>query len=100
MARARLRLLAMAQDDLIAARRYSRREFGVNAADRLIDDLNRVFSLLQENPAAGAEVSRSLPGIRSFSKRGHRIFYRIDGETIVIQRILHHSRDAQHHLAP
>lgn len=39
MPRAELKLLAQARKDMIELRRYSRREFGLTAADRLVDDL-------------------------------------------------------------
>lgn len=74
MAGASLRLLALAQKDMIELRRYGLREVGLDAADRLSDDLERVFSLLRDNPRAGAELSKSIPGTRVFSKRGHRVF--------------------------
>ena len=48
MARARLKLLAKAREDMIHLRRYSRREFGAAAADRLVDDIERAFLLLEE----------------------------------------------------
>ncbi len=100
MARARLRLLALARNDMIQLRRYGLREFGPDAADRLNDDLERVFALLRDNPHAGAEFSKSIPGTRVFSKRGHRILYRLEPGAVVIQRILHHSRDVARHLEP
>lgn len=100
MARARLRLLAIARKDLIQLRRHGIREFGETAADRLVDELEGVFAVLRDNPFAGAEFSKSLPGVRIFPKRGYRIFYRVNDKTIIIQRILHHSRDVGRHLGP
>jgi toxin ParE1/3/4 len=93
MARARLKLLAKAREDMIHLRRYSRREFGVAAADRLVDDLKRVFHLLRDHPLAGAECSEIAAGLRLFSARGYRIFYRVVSETIEVVRVLHHSQD-------
>jgi len=93
MARARLKLLAKAREDMIHLRRYSRREFGAAAADRLVDDLERAFHLLRDHPGAGSDFSESVPGLRLFPRRGHRIFYRIAQGTIEIVRVLHHSRD-------
>ena len=97
---ARLALLAEARKDMIELRRYSLREFGRAAADRYVDDIRSVFLLLRDKPRAGAELSDIAPGLRAFTKRGHRIFYRIVEGTIVIVRILHHSRDVPRHLAP
>lgn|SRR5690606_5373632 len=94
MARARLKLLAKAREDMIQLRRYSRREFGAAAADGLVDDLERVFRLLTDHPLAGSDFSETSPGLRLFPARGHRIFYRVVERTIEIVRVLHHSRDA------
>ena len=52
MARARLKLLAKAREDMIHLRRYSRREFGAAAADRLVDDIEHALLLLREHPFA------------------------------------------------
>jgi toxin ParE1/3/4 len=93
MARARLKLLAKAREDMIHLRRYSRREFGAAAADRLVDDLERVFHLLQDHPLTGSEFSEMTPGLRLFPARGHRIFYRVAQGTVEIVRVLHHSRE-------
>lgn len=98
MARAKLALLARARQDMIDIRRYSLREFGRAAADRYVEDIRGVFELLRDNPAAGAALSAVGPDIRSFSKRAHRIVYRIRGETVEIVRVLHHSRDFSKHL--
>jgi toxin ParE1/3/4 len=93
MARARLKLLAKAREDMIHLRRYSRREFGAAAADRLVDDLNRVFRLLTDHPLAGPDFSETAPGLRLFPARGYRIFYRVVQGTVEIVRVLHHSRE-------
>jgi toxin ParE1/3/4 len=93
MARARFKLLAKAREDMIHLRRYSRREFGAAAADRLVDDLERVFRLLQDHPLAGSEFSETTPELRLFPARGYRIFYRAVQGTVEIVRVLHHSRE-------
>jgi toxin ParE1/3/4 len=93
MARARLKLLAKAREDMIQLRQYSRREFGTDAADRLVEDIERAFLLSREHPFAGAEVSAAIADIRLFPTRGHRIFYRVAGGAIEIVRVLHHARD-------
>lgn len=94
MARARLKLLAKAREDMIQLRRYSRQEFGPAAADRFVDDIERIFRLLRDHPLAGSDFSETTPGLRLFPTRGHRIFYRVVESTIEIVRVLHHSRDA------
>lgn len=98
MARAELKVRATARQDMIHLRRYGVREFGIKVADRLVGDLESVFDLLRDNPLAGREFSNDIPGIRVFSKRGHRIFYRAEAGIVSIVRVLHHSRDVLRHL--
>lgn len=98
MARPELKVRAAARQDMIQLRQYGFREFGREAADRLVDDLEKVFQLLLDYPLAGRVFSSDLPGIRVYSKRGHRIFYRAEEGTVAIVRVLHHSRDVARHL--
>jgi len=91
MASAKLKLLAKAQTDLIELRRYSVKEFGKEVADRYVDDMESAFRLLCENPRIGVERPEFGLGIRVFSKRKHRIFYRIGDEAVQIVRVIHHA---------
>lgn len=98
MARAELQVRATARQDMIQLRQYGVREFGRQAADRLVDDLESVFRLLLDYPLAGRELSSEIPGIRVFSKRGHRIFCRAEKGVGSIVRVLHNSRDVPRQL--
>lgn len=93
MPRADLKLSARAERDLIELRRYSFQEFGKVIADRYVDDIEAAFTLLSDNPRAGAAQPDYGRGIRAFSRRKHRIIYRISGNTLQIVRVLHVSRD-------
>jgi toxin ParE1/3/4 len=69
------------------------------AAERLLDSVERSIELLLENPSAGrlSEFpSTRARGIRSWSPRGfpnYLIFYKADGNGLEIIRFLHGARD-------
>ena len=35
------------------------------------------------------------PGIRSLSHRPHRILYRVEGDMVIVDRIIHQARDVR-----
>ena len=54
--------------------------------------LDETFDRLLATPLIGA-VQGDLPaGVRAFSYRSHRIYYRIIDDDVLILRILHHAR--------
>lgn len=92
---ARLRLSTAARADLIEIRKYSLFEFGHGVADSYFRGLNTVFALLRERPFAGASRSDLGDGLRCFTHRRHRIFYRIESDLVLIVRIVHHAQSAR-----
>jgi toxin ParE1/3/4 len=74
---------------------YGADQFGQDAADAYSRGFNEVFALLRLHPQAGAPSPELGRNIRCIVHRRHRIFYRLDGNAVVIQRIIHHARDAR-----
>jgi toxin ParE1/3/4 len=66
-----------------------------SAADRLLALIAVVISRLQPYPFIGASREELGAGVRSIRVRPfpHLIFYRVDGETITLIRLLHGARD-------
>lgn len=63
-------------------------------ADRLIDSLTRRFFLLAKHPNLGRARDEDLSsGIRSFPVGRYVILYRIEGDDILILRVLRGSRN-------
>lgn len=61
------RLVAKAEDDLIAIWNYLAAESGSDeVVDRLIDSISRRFDFLSNNPLGGRARDEVLPGLRSF----------------------------------
>ncbi|MDX2236971.1 MAG: type II toxin-antitoxin system RelE/ParE family toxin [Hyphomonadaceae bacterium] len=65
------------------------------AADRLLDELDRMVVLLAENPGVGAQRPELGEGVRSFPLRRYKylIFYRYDEAVLRLLRFLHGARD-------
>ncbi|NYD88589.1 type II toxin-antitoxin system RelE/ParE family toxin [Sphingomonas melonis] len=89
----RLRVSAAARRDLRDIGETGRRDFGKSASAAHINGFRRLFRLLRDQPFAGAEWSELNLDIRSLSHRPHRILYRVEGDTVIIVRIIHQSRD-------
>lgn len=92
---ARLRLSTAARADLVEIRKYSLLEFGHEVADTYLRGLNTVFALLRERPFAGASRADLGDGLRCFTHRRNRIFYRIESDLVLVVRIVHHTQSAR-----
>ncbi len=69
---------------------------GTDVADRLVDTITDRFLLLARYPRIGRGRDDDLrAGLRSFSVGSYVMIYRIDGEDVLILRVLHGSRDIQ-----
>lgn len=64
-------------------------------ADRLVDSLFRRFFLLATYPHAGRQRNDLWPGMRIFPVGDYLVLYRIDGKDVVIDRVVHGSRDLE-----
>jgi toxin ParE1/3/4 len=68
----------------------------VETADRFVDSVTARFSLLAEYPIAGRRRDHDLrPGVRTFPVGEYVIAYRIDGDDVLIQRVVRGSRDIE-----
>lgn len=68
----------------------------IDVADRVIDSITARFVLLANQPYIGRRRDRDLrPGVRSFVVDDYVIAYRIDGDNVLILRVLRGSRDIE-----
>lgn len=72
---------------------YTALHFGEEQAIEYLLDLKKLFIALSDNPKLGRVRDEIKPGLRSFSKASHVIFYRILDSRLRIVRVLHASRD-------
>ncbi len=85
----RYRLSRMARLDLFDIADSTLATWGEEQALRYLDGLEECFHLLAESPEIGRACDRVRPGYRRHEHQKHAIFYRPDGEDVLIGRILH-----------
>lgn len=91
----RLRVSAAARRDLEQIAETGARDHGFSASAAYVEGFRKLFSLLRQQPFAGQERPELGSGIRSLSHRPHRILYRIDGQMVIIDRVIHQARDVR-----
>jgi toxin ParE1/3/4 len=91
----RLDIKATARAELAQIYDYSVAEFGREVAEVYLEGLRVTVDRLLEFPFMGAIYPDVKPEVRVMLHRSHRVFYRIEGEMILIVRILHKMRDAR-----
>ncbi len=77
---------------------YGARCFGTGAADRYIDGLGRVLSLLAAYPELSRQRPEFTPPIRAHPYGSHVILYREEAKGILVLRVLGGGMDWQRHL--
>lgn len=90
-----LDLSPAARADLLAIRIYSVDQFGADVADSYFLGFDAAFALLREHPLVGPACPDLGKGIRCLTHRRHRLFYHLEGDTVVILRVVHHAMDAR-----
>jgi toxin ParE1/3/4 len=94
----RLRESRRAQADIVEIVRYGAERFGPVRTKAYLEQIELRYRRLRELPESGRADRELHPDVRSISCGSHRIYYRIDGDTIIIHRILHMAADAKRHL--
>ena len=91
------RLSTEAEAELDGIWYYIANESGsIEIADRFIESLTERFYLIAKNPYIGRRRDADLrQGLRSFPVGEYVIFYRIDGEDVLILHVVRGSRDLQ-----
>jgi plasmid stabilization system protein ParE len=90
---AALRYTDSAENDLLEAWLFVA-EDSPQAADRLLDAIDREARLLLSQPGMGRERPELAGGLRSWpTSTPYVLFYVADAEGVDIVRVLHHARD-------
>jgi toxin ParE1/3/4 len=96
MKRAMRHELSRAADaDIVGILDYGAANFGWDRAEAYVAGFDNSFALLTQYPEIGAVHDDIRPPIRSLPYGSHRIYYDIEGDVILVRRILHMSRDAK-----
>ncbi len=89
------RLAPEAEDDLEELWFYIASNGSVDAADRFVDALTTRFFLLATHTRAGRQRDDLSRGMRMFPAGDYVVLYRIDGDDVVIVRVVRGSRDLE-----
>ena len=84
-----------AETDLIDIDEFSSARFGDEVGEVYMFGFHLAFARLADFPMAGPELPDYGVGIRCLKRGSHRIFYRMNGDDVLILRILHHAREAK-----
>jgi toxin ParE1/3/4 len=90
-------LSRQAEADLDDILDYSIAAHRRETAEALLRTLNAALAWLAERPRLGAPGDDLKEGLRSLPAGEHRIYYRVDGGTVLVARVLHRVRDAARH---
>jgi toxin ParE1/3/4 len=77
---------------------YSIAAHGRETAEAYLRTINAALDWLAERPHLGAPRNDLKKGLRSLPAGEHRIYYRFDGQIVLVARVLHKAMDAARHL--
>jgi toxin ParE1/3/4 len=94
----KLELSRLAQDDLSDIAQYTFTHYGERQVDIYLQALYDGMELLAENPEIGHQRNDLPVGYKSLPIEKHSLVFTVQGESLILVRILHQSRDMQRHL--
>lgn len=99
MAKSRVRLSALADQDLDAILDRGVLEFGADVTATWLAGFNDVLALLADYPFSGRQRPDLGPdNLRSRAYRSHVLIYQPSDEEVLIVRLLHQRMDTKRHL--
>ena len=87
-----------AERDVIDIYLYTLEHFGLAQAEKYSGELFQRFSQISQNPALGRSFSGIYPGAFRANQGSHAIYYKKQGELVLVLRILHQMMDPARHL--
>lgn len=87
------RLTPKAEEDLAEIWRYTARVWSPDQADSYLRGLEQKFAALCRNPELARERPEIVPPVRLSPHRAHLVIYRIEGDAVVILRVVHNRRN-------
>jgi toxin ParE1/3/4 len=92
------KLSRKAQSDLSDIWDYTARHWGLEQASRYVRSIATACDDIAAQRIAGRAADEVRAGYRKWPVGSHVIFYRTDGQTLVVIRILHKRMDVPRHL--
>jgi toxin ParE1/3/4 len=93
-----LKIKPEAESDLSKIFEYTAKSWGVEQAEKYQDELFAEMLLLTKQEALGKKYPYAKQPYRKLHMNRHLIFYRVDGQTCLIIRVLHDRVDIKKHL--
>lgn len=90
----KLSVTPKAESDLIGIWVYTCEEWGVDQADKYLDQLDGGMKQLINHPSLGADYTHVFPGYRRLQVEHHAVFYQVLEPEVVVVRVLHEDMDA------
>jgi len=87
-----------AESDLIGIWVCTCEEWGVDQADKYLDQLETGMQQLINHPSLGANYAHVLSGYRRLQVEHHAVFYQVLESEMLIVRVLHEDMDAPERL--
>lgn len=87
-----------ADSDLIGIWVYTCEEWGIDQADKYLDQLEAGMMQLINHPALGTNYAHVFPGYRRLQIEHHAVFYQVLEFEILVVRVLHEDMDAPERL--
>ena len=87
-----------AESDLIGIWVYTCEEWGVDQADKYLDQLEAGMKQLINHPSLGANYAHVLPVYRRLQVEHHAVFYQALEPEVLVVRVLHKDTDAPERL--
>jgi toxin ParE1/3/4 len=94
----KLSVTPKAESDLIGIWVYTCEEWGVDQADRYLDQLEGGMKQLINYPSLGPDYTYVFPGYRRLQIEHHAVFYQALEPEVVVVRVLHEDMDAPERL--
>lgn len=76
---------------------YTKKSFGSQQAVTYVIQLRELAVSLAENPGIGETRDEFMLGLRSFPFKAHVLYYVIQGETLIVIRVLHRLMEPSSH---
>ena len=90
----KLFIAVAARTDLVEIHLFGTKTWGREQAGKYRDLIRERMKLLAQGEVSGTSADDIAPGLRRQVVGSHAIWFRLDGERLVVLRVLHQSRDA------
>ena len=90
----KLSVTPKAESDLVEIWVYTCEEWGVDQADKYLEQLEEGMKQVISHPALGADYSHVLSGYRRVQFEHHAFFYKVIEMEVLVVRVLHEDMDA------